>query len=65
MVVCSRVFHGNVNSFVIVKQFHCVSMILYDTLSVTTANSIPIVYLMLGLIAFALLALFALTKLPK
>lgn len=65
MVACSKVFGGKVESFVIVKQFHCVSMILYNTLSVLTANSIPVMYLMLGLMLFGVLALITLRKLPK
>lgn len=40
LVICSRIFQGVPESFAIVKQFHCISFILYEIVAMTTSNSI-------------------------
>ena len=64
MVMCSKLFKGKTESFAIVKQFHSFSIIIYQIISMTTHNSIPVKYLMIPLIFFAFPSLYLLRGLP-
>ena len=65
MVMCSRLFEGKTESFAVVKQFHSVSFVIYEIISLTTSNSIPVKYIMPVLLIFIIPALIGLRKLPK
>ena len=40
MVVCSRIFKGDSESFAIVQQFHCLLVVLYEVFAIATKNSV-------------------------
>lgn len=65
MVMCSKLFDGKYESFAIVKQFHCVPILLYYLISFLTDNSIEVKYLMTVLFFLSIPSLYLLTRLTE
>ena len=63
-VICSRTFDGAPESFAILQQFHCFAFVLYEILTLSTDNSIPLKYMMPFLLVFTIPALIRLCRLP-
>ena len=40
MVICSRLFEGDSESFAIVQQFHCLFVVIYEVVTLLTSNNI-------------------------
>lgn len=64
MVACSRIYGGVPESFAIVKQFHSLAFVIYELVSIPTNNSLPVDYIMIGIVIFVVPAIFSITKLP-
>ena len=65
MVLCSKLFDGKYESFAVIKQFHCVSLMTYFFISMITDNSIPVYYLMVALLMLVFPSLYLTKKLPE
>jgi hypothetical protein len=53
MVLCSRVYKGRPESFALTKQFHSLLFVIYEVVSMSTNNQLPIYYIMFALLLFA------------
>ena len=58
-------FNGSAESFSILKQFHCVAVVIYEVVVLSTGNSIENTYLMPVLLLFVIPAIAGLMKLEK
>ena len=65
MVLCSKLFEGRYEAFAVIKQFHCVSLVLYYLISMLTENSIPVYYLMIALLILVFTSLYLTKQLPE
>lgn len=64
MVICSRLYKGNPESFALTKQFHCFSFVIYQIVAMVTNNSLPVHYIMCFLLLLVIPAMWGVCKSP-